>query len=90
VIPEDEAELLVEGVDRAVAGRLTLAGDNPIAFDRDCREGICGTCGLVINGVAHGPLPLVTTCQLHMRSFDDGDVIDVEPWRAEPFTVIKT
>jgi len=69
--------------------RLILAGDNPIAFDSDCREGICGTCGLVINGVAHGPLPLVTTCQLHMRSFDDGDVIDVEPWRAEPFTVIK-
>ncbi len=69
--------------------RLTLAGDSPIAFDSDCREGICGSCGLVIDGVAHGPLPLVTTCQLHMRSFSDGDTIDVEPWRAEPFTVIK-
>ncbi|MEO6881811.1 MAG: succinate dehydrogenase/fumarate reductase iron-sulfur subunit [Mycobacteriaceae bacterium] len=69
--------------------RLTLSGDRPIAFDSDCREGICGSCGLVIDGVAHGPLPLVTTCQLHMRSFSDGDTIDVEPWRAEPFTVIK-
>ena len=69
--------------------RLTLDGDDPIAFDSDCREGICGTCGLVINGIAHGPQPLITTCQLHMRSFDDGDVIDVEPWRAEPFTVVR-
>lgn len=69
--------------------RLTLAGDTPIAFDSDCREGICGSCGLVIDGVAHGPLPLVTTCQLHMRSFIDGAVIDIEPWRAEPFTVVK-
>jgi succinate dehydrogenase / fumarate reductase iron-sulfur subunit len=68
--------------------RLTLKGDDPIAFDSDCREGICGMCGLVINGVAHGP-GQTTTCQLHMRSFKDGDVIDVEPWRAEPFPVIK-
>ena len=56
--------------------RLTLRGEDPIAFDSDCREGICGTCGLVINGVAHGPQQ-TTTCQLHMRSFEDGDVIDV-------------
>jgi succinate dehydrogenase / fumarate reductase iron-sulfur subunit len=69
--------------------RLTLAGDVPIAFDSDCREGICGSCGLVIDGVPHGPLPLVTTCQLHVRSFADGAVIDVEPWRAAPFTVVK-
>ena len=69
--------------------RLTLEGDEPIAFDSDCREGICGACGLVINGLAHGPKEMVTTCQLHMRSFNDGDVIDVEPWRAEPFTVIR-
>lgn len=68
---------------------LTVAGEDPIAFDSDCREGICGMCGLVINGLAHGPGKNVTTCQLHMRSFSDGDVIDVEPWRAEPFTVIK-
>jgi len=68
--------------------RLTLRGDDPIAFDSDCREGICGMCGLVINGVAHGPLQ-TTTCQLHMRSFKDGDVIDIEPWRADAFPVIK-
>ena len=68
--------------------RLTMEGDDPIAFDHDCREGICGQCGVVINGVAHGPQQ-TTTCQLHMRSFHDGDVIDVEPWRADPFPVIK-
>ncbi len=69
--------------------RLTMEGEDPIAFDSDCREGICGACGLVINGLAHGPKQMVTTCQLHMRSFNDGDVIDVEPFRAEPFTVIR-
>ena len=67
---------------------LMQRGEVPIAFDHDCREGICGMCGLVINGVAHGPQQ-TTTCQLHMRSFSDGDVIDVEPWRADPFPVIK-
>jgi succinate dehydrogenase / fumarate reductase iron-sulfur subunit len=69
--------------------RLVLRGEDPIAFDHDCREGICGTCGLVINGRAHGPQRGVTTCQLHMRSFRDGDTIVVEPWRAKPFPVIK-
>jgi len=69
--------------------QLTVEGEDPIAFDSDCREGICGMCGLVINGLSHGPGSNVTTCQVHMRSFSDGDVIDVEPWRAEPFTVIK-
>jgi succinate dehydrogenase / fumarate reductase iron-sulfur subunit len=68
--------------------RLTLEGDDPIAFDHDCREGICGQCGVVIDGQPHGPQQ-TTTCQLHMRSFADGAVIDVEPWRAEPFPVIK-
>ncbi|HLT59823.1 MAG TPA: succinate dehydrogenase/fumarate reductase iron-sulfur subunit [Microlunatus sp.] len=72
--------------------RLTEAGEDPIAFDSDCREGICGMCGVVINGVAHGransAVP-TTTCQLHMRSFKDGDVIDIEPWRADAFPVIK-
>ena len=68
--------------------RLTQRGDDPIAFDHDCREGICGACGLVINGLAHGPLQ-TTTCQLHMRSFKDGDVIDIEPWRAGAFPVVK-
>jgi len=69
--------------------RLTLDGGDPIAFDSDCREGICGTCGLVINGIAHGPEAATATCQLHMRSFRDGDTIDVEPWRAKPFTMIR-
>ncbi|MEO3846680.1 succinate dehydrogenase/fumarate reductase iron-sulfur subunit [Streptomyces sp. B8F3] len=68
--------------------RLILAGDEPVAFDHDCREGICGACGVVINGQAHGP-ERTTACQLHMRSFADGDVIDVEPWRAAAFPVVK-
>jgi succinate dehydrogenase / fumarate reductase iron-sulfur subunit len=68
---------------------LILKGDDPIAFDSDCREGICGTCGFVINGVAHGPRQATTVCQLHMRSFNDGDVLWLEPWRARPFPVLK-
>ena len=68
---------------------LTLKGDEPIAFDHDCREGICGTCSLVINGKAHGPHRGVATCQTYMRSFQDGDLIIVEPWRARPFPVVK-
>jgi succinate dehydrogenase / fumarate reductase iron-sulfur subunit len=69
--------------------KLILDGDDPIAFDHDCREGICGMCGLMINGVAHGPQRATTTCQLHMRHFSDGDTIDVEPWRAAAFPVVK-
>jgi succinate dehydrogenase / fumarate reductase iron-sulfur subunit len=68
---------------------LTLKGATPIAFDHDCREGICGMCSLVINGRAHGPLDACTTCQLHMREFSDGDTITIEPWRARPFPVIR-
>ncbi len=68
---------------------LTERGEDPVAFDHDCREGICGTCGVMINGVAHGPLGATTTCQLHMRSFKDGDTLVIEPWRAKPFPVIK-
>lgn len=68
---------------------LTLNGGEPVAFDHDCREGICGMCSLVINGLAHGPEALTTTCQLYMRHFEDGQVIDVEPWRAEAFPVIR-
>ena len=64
-------------------------GDSPIAFDHDCREGICGMCSLHINGEPHGPGKGVTTCQLHMRSFNDGDTIVIEPWRASAFPVIK-
>ena len=69
--------------------RLTLAGEQPVAFDHDCREGICGACGMVINGVPHGPQKATTACQLHMRHFRDGDTIDVEPWRARAFPVIR-
>lgn len=68
--------------------RLTLEGEDPVAIDSDCREGICGACGVVIDGIAHGPQQ-TTTCQLHMRSYKDGDTIDVEPWRAEAFPIIK-
>jgi succinate dehydrogenase / fumarate reductase iron-sulfur subunit len=69
--------------------RLIAGGEEPIAFDHDCREGICGTCGMVIDGVAHGPRRATTACQLHMRSFRDGDSITIEPWRAGPFPVIR-
>ncbi len=68
---------------------LITKGDEPIAFDHDCREGICGMCSMHINGRPHGPLTGVTTCQLHMRSFKDGDTIVVEPWRANAFPVVK-
>jgi len=68
---------------------LTLKGEDPIAFDSDCREGICGMCGFMINGVAHGPRRSTTVCQLHMRKFKDGDVLYLEPWRARAFPVIK-
>ncbi|RCG31393.1 succinate dehydrogenase/fumarate reductase iron-sulfur subunit [Sphaerisporangium album] len=69
--------------------RLILEGDDPVAFDHDCREGICGMCGMVINGVAHGEQRATTTCQLHMRHFEDGATITIEPWRAAPFPVVK-
>jgi succinate dehydrogenase / fumarate reductase iron-sulfur subunit len=69
--------------------RLLGEGKDPIAFDHDCREGICGACGVVINGVAHGPQRATTTCQLHMRHFRDGDEIVVEPWRAGAFPVVR-
>ncbi len=68
---------------------LTARGEDPIAFDHDCREGICGSCGLMINGTAHGPRRATTACQLHMRSFKDGDEIVIEPWRASAFPVIR-
>ncbi|WP_062346735.1 succinate dehydrogenase/fumarate reductase iron-sulfur subunit [Herbidospora yilanensis] len=69
--------------------RLILAGDDPVAFDHDCREGICGMCSMMIDGVAHGPQKNTTTCQLHMRHYKDGDTIVIEPWRARPFPVVK-
>jgi succinate dehydrogenase / fumarate reductase iron-sulfur subunit len=69
--------------------KLIAAGQDPIAFDSDCREGICGACGLIINGVAHGPEPGTTTCQLHMRHYKDGDSITIEPWRSRAFPILK-
>src|SRR4030095_10340406 len=69
--------------------KLMNEGKDPVAFDHDCREGICGTCSMVINGRPHGPLKATTTCQLHMRHFKDGDTITVEPWRAKSFPVVK-
>jgi succinate dehydrogenase / fumarate reductase iron-sulfur subunit len=68
---------------------LIARREDPIAFDSDCREGICGTCGFLVNGVAHGPEPGTTVCQLHMRRFKDGDTLIVEPWRAKAFPLIK-
>ena len=68
---------------------LIKKGEEPIAFDHDCREGICGMCSMFINGEAHGPDRGITTCQLHMRTFKDGDTITVEPWRAKAFPVVK-
>src|SRR6266487_946794 len=76
---------MLDVVNEELSGR----GEEPIAFDHDCREGICGTCGLMINGVAHGPERATTTFQLHMRHFRDGDEITIEPWRANAFPVIK-
>jgi succinate dehydrogenase / fumarate reductase iron-sulfur subunit len=68
---------------------LEVKGLDPVAFEHDCREGICGACSLVINGRPHGPLDKITTCQLHMRNFKDGDTIWIEPWRAKAFPIIK-
>ncbi len=76
---------MLDVVNEELIGR----GEDPIAFDHDCREGICGACGMVINGVAHGPLAGTTTCQLHMRYFKDGDEITIEPWRAAAFPVVR-
>jgi succinate dehydrogenase / fumarate reductase iron-sulfur subunit len=76
---------MLDVLNEQLAGR----GEEPIAFEHDCREGICGSCGFMINGEAHGPLPATTVCQLHMRHFKDGDVLYLEPWRAKAFPVIK-
>ena len=69
--------------------QLIEEGEEPIAFDHDCREGICGSCGMMINGVAHGPRRATATCQLHMRHFKDGDTIYIEPWRSRAFPVLR-
>jgi succinate dehydrogenase / fumarate reductase iron-sulfur subunit len=73
----------------ALNKKLIEKGEEPVAFEHDCREGICGSCGLYINGKPHGPEKKTTTCQLHMRSFKDGQTLIVEPWRARPFPIVK-
>jgi len=73
----------------ALNEQLIVQGEDPVAFDHDCREGICGMCSLYINGRPHGPDTAVTVCQLHMRKFKDGDTIIIEPWRARPFPILK-
>ncbi len=69
---------------------LTLQGEVPVEFDHDCREGICGSCGMMINGQAHGPQQRTSVCQLYMRNFTDGDTVTLEPWRATHFRSLKT
>ncbi|HAL64494.1 MAG: succinate dehydrogenase/fumarate reductase iron-sulfur subunit [Bacteroidetes bacterium 38_7] len=73
----------------ALNEKLIAKNEDPVAFDHDCREGICGSCGMIINGRPHGPGKEITTCQLNMKAFKDGDTIVIEPWRAKPFPVIK-
>ena len=99
--PQDKGEMKtypIDGVDGDMSflemmdmlnDQLIESGESPVAFDHDCREGICGMCSMFINGEAHGPDRLVTTCQLHMRKFKDGDTITIEPFRAKAFPVIK-
>ncbi len=85
VTPEMSFIEMLDGVNN----ELEMQGDEPIAFECDCLEGICGTCSLMINGIPHGPENGTTTCQLHMRNFNDGDSIVIEPWRATAFPVLK-
>lgn len=84
----DPSSSLLEALD-ILNERLTREGRSTISFDSDCREGICGTCGFLINGRPHGPHPGVTTCQVHMRSFKDGDTLVLEPFRGGPFKIVK-
>jgi succinate dehydrogenase / fumarate reductase, iron-sulfur subunit len=85
VSPEASFLEMLDGLNQ----RLIAEGQEPVAVESDCREGICGTCGIVIGGVPHGPMPGAATCQVHMRSFRDGDVLYVEPWRSKAFPIIK-
>ncbi len=88
-VPDVETHMSFLEMLDVINERLALEGGEPIEFDSDCREGICGTCGAVVNGIPHGPEPAMTLCQLHMRKFKDGDTIVVEPWRARAFKVVK-
>ena len=85
VSPESSFLEMLDQLNEQLLGKSS----EPVAFDHDCREGICGACGMVVNGVPHGPKELTTTCQLHMRSFKDGDELWIEPWRARAFPVIR-
>ena len=84
----DEHMSFLEMLD-ALNDKLIRRGEEPVAFDHDCREGICGACSLVIDGVPHGPRAATTTCQIHMRQYRDGDRITIEPWRAAAFPIVK-
>jgi succinate dehydrogenase / fumarate reductase, iron-sulfur subunit len=88
-VPDISAEMSFLEMLDIVNDRLTVEGREPIAFEHDCREGICGSCGMMINGQPHGPQKGTATCQLHMRKFADGDTIVVEPWRAAAFPVVR-
>ena len=88
-VPDISEEMSFLEMLDVVNERLNAEGREPIAFEHDCREGICGSCGLMINGQAHGPQRGTATCQLHMRKFADGDEIHIEPWRAEAFPVLR-
>jgi succinate dehydrogenase / fumarate reductase iron-sulfur subunit len=88
-VPDVDEEMSLLEVLDMLNERLVEEGKEPVAFDHDCREGICGSCGVMINGQAHGPQLGTATCQLHMRQYADGDVLTVEPWRAAGFPLIK-
>src|SRR5437899_91780 len=88
-VPDVNQEMSFREMLDVLNEELIVQGADPVAFDHDCREGICGTCGCMVNGVAHGPLPGTTLCQLHMRHFKDGDELYLEPWRAQAFPVVK-
>jgi succinate dehydrogenase / fumarate reductase iron-sulfur subunit len=85
VSPDDSFLEMLDKLNEELVGK----GEEPVAFDHDCREGICGTCALMIDGIAHGPEAATTTCQLHMRSFRDGAEIHIEPWRARAFPILR-
>jgi succinate dehydrogenase / fumarate reductase iron-sulfur subunit len=88
-LPNADPEMsMLEALD-VLNEQLIEKGEEPVAFEHDCREGICGSCGVMINGVPHGPIPATTTCQLSMRHFKDGDELFIEPWRATAFPIIK-
>jgi succinate dehydrogenase / fumarate reductase iron-sulfur subunit len=88
-VPQAEPEMSFLELLDVLNEQLTMAGDRPVEFDHDCREGICGSCGLMINGQAHGSQPQTATCQLYLRHFQDGDTLTIEPWRAKAFPIIK-